>query len=116
MQLEYPLRATTFSQNECDALQKSFTTTFLAKMGYNQNTSRDIIFGPWLYGGTGFGMVWMDQGVWHLKLLLGHLRSNDKVGHIIHISYDTLQLFIGTNAQCSPSHTWKSQNMPKKHG
>ena len=96
MQLEYPLDATTFSQKECSALQKSFTTAFLAKMGYNETTSRDIIFGPALYGATGFGVVWMDQGIWHLKLLMGYLHSNNKVGQIIHISYNALQLFIGT--------------------
>ena len=66
-------------------------------MGFNQNTSRAIIYGPIDYdGGMGHGDTETLQGQAHLDLFLSHIRQRDQTGNVLlRISLDTFNLFLG---------------------
>jgi hypothetical protein len=74
---EFPLPITCFSKQQCDILQKIFTGPFLSKMGIFSKTSRKLIFAPYRFIGFAFADTWVQQGLKHLQLLIGHLRHQD---------------------------------------
>ena len=92
---EYPLPITCFSKQQCSILQKIFTGPFLSKMGISSKTSRKLIFAPYHYSGFAFADTWVQQGLQHLQLLIGHLCHQDQVGNLLQINIDTLQLLLG---------------------
>jgi hypothetical protein len=55
--LHYPLGATCWNSKQCRQIDASFTGAIIAKMGFNRNTARLIIFGPIDQGG-GMGAAW----------------------------------------------------------
>ena len=92
---EYPLPITCFSKQQCCTLQKIFTGPFLSKMVICSKTSRKLIFAPYHYSGFAFADTWIQQGLQHLQLLIGHLRHQDQVGNLLQININTLQLLLG---------------------
>ena len=93
--LHYPLRATCNSK-QCRQIDASFTGAIIAKMGFNCNTARLIIFGPIDQGGgMGHGDTETMQGHAFLDLFLSHIRAKDQTGNILRISLKTLNLFLG---------------------
>jgi hypothetical protein len=91
---EFPLSVTSFTKKQCNILQRIFTGPFLAKMGISRTTSRVLIFAPYRYSGFALLDTWVQQGLQHLHFLLGHLSYQDKVGNLLKINNDTLQLII----------------------
>ena len=92
---EFPLPITCFSKQQCCILQKIFTGPFLSKMGISSKTSRKLIFASYHYSGFAFADTWVQQGLQHLQLLIGHLCHQYQVGNLLQINRDTLQLLLG---------------------
>jgi hypothetical protein len=92
---EFPLPITCFSKQQCGTLQKIFAGPFIFKMRISSKTSRKLIFAPYRFSGFAFADTWVQQGLQHLQLLIGHLRHQDQVGNLLKINRDTLQLLLG---------------------
>jgi hypothetical protein len=56
-------------------LQKAHIRATLARLGFNRNISRDIVFGSSLHGGLGLLHLFVEQGIAQIQLLLRHLRA-----------------------------------------
>jgi len=69
----------------------------LPKLHLNRHTSRAIVHGPEEFGGLALPHLHTLQGVDKLKLFLGHLRLQDRTGHLIHIDMTYVQLLTGTS-------------------
>ena len=70
---KFLLLVTSFTKKQCNILQRIFTGPFLAKMGISHTTSRVLIFAPYQYSGFALADTWVQQGLQHLRFLLGHL-------------------------------------------
>jgi hypothetical protein len=98
--LHYPLGATCWNSKQCRQIDASFTVDIIAKMGFNRNTARLIIFGPIDQGGGMLGHgdtreTMQEEGQAHLDLFLSHIRAKDQTGNVLRISLETLNLFLG---------------------
>ena len=67
-------------------------------MGYNGHMPHVVVFSHRRYGGMEMYHLHTEQGVAHVRLLLGHLRSKADVGDLMRISWSYLQLELGTSA------------------
>ena len=80
-------------------IQKKIIGPCLSVAGYSQKIPRAVVFGPEKYG----GMDWVNIKVLSLyeklKLLIGSVRLQDKVGQMIQIQLSWLQLFVGTSTK-----------------
>jgi hypothetical protein len=84
------------SQKECDKLTSMIMVALLPCLHVNRNTAHSIIFGPETYGGLSLPNIYITQGIDKLKLFLGHLRTQDRTGQLIHIDMTYLQLLTGS--------------------
>ena len=92
---EFPLPVLSFTKKQCKTLQRVFICPFLAKMRISRTTSQALVFAPYQYSGFSIADTWAQQGLQHLHFLLGHLSYQDKVGNLLKINIDMLQLIIG---------------------
>jgi hypothetical protein len=130
MMIQYPLGATCFHPKQCASIQAKYLPTFLSKMGINRMTPMAVRNGPSELCGMEIFQVETEQGVQHAKLLIGHLRKNDEVGEMLHISIDHLQLQAGVSwpvlsqpghmtrkyiDPCYVSHTWEFLDSINSH-
>jgi hypothetical protein len=97
MMIQYPLGATCFTSQQCQRLQAKYLPTFLSKMGINRTTATAVRHGPLQLGGMDVFNLETEQGVTHTNLVISHLRKNDEVGQMLHISIDHLQLQAGVS-------------------
>ena len=84
-----------YTENQLSAIQSTIVGPCLSVAGYNQKFPRAIVFGPKKYGGLG----WEDISVLNiyekLKLFIGSIRLQDKLGAMLLIQLTWLQLFAG---------------------
>jgi len=71
-------------------------SALLPKLHVNWHTARSIIFGPESYGGLSLPNLYITQGTDKLRLFLGHLRTQDRTGKLIHINMTYVQLLTGS--------------------
>jgi hypothetical protein len=122
MMIQYPLGATCFTKKQCDKIQAKYLPTFLSKMGINRTTSTAIRHGPPHLGGMDAFALDTEQGIQQTKMIIAHLSKDDKVGRMLEISLDHLQLQSGVSwpvlskpghiprsyiDKCYLSETWK---------
>jgi hypothetical protein len=67
----------------------------LARLGFNRNISRDIVFGSTLYGGIGMLHLFVEQGIAQLQLLVRHLRAKTTQGNLMIIGLSWWNLVAG---------------------
>jgi hypothetical protein len=72
-----------FTMAELLTLQRAPIRATLAKLGFNRNISRDIVFGSVLYGGISLTDLFVEQGIAQLQLLLRHLRAEMSQGTLL---------------------------------
>ena len=94
--IRYPLQVTTFTDKECNEIQKSFMHKLLPKIGLNRNTPRSIIYGPRSLGGRGLMDLRTEQATIQWKNTIGHMRRMDAVGKALHITLHDHQIEIGS--------------------
>jgi len=93
--LEYPLGVSLLTRKQCEKVMSQAIPTLLNKLGFPKSTSREIVHGPYRYGGLEIPHLYASQGVQKLQLLIGHLRKNDKTAVLIRIAIGTLQQEVG---------------------
>jgi len=85
------------TRHDCDKILSPILMALLPKLHLNRHTSRAIVHGPEEFGGLALPHLPTLQGVDKLKLFLGHLRLQDRTGHLIHIDMTYVQLLTGTS-------------------
>jgi hypothetical protein len=102
--LSYPLACTTLTQQQCKYFQAPTLAAVFPKMFLNRQTPHAVIFGKPKYGGLSIPDLITDQGYGQLKLI-GHLKSNDQNGSLLHITITQVQLWTGALNPFSPYPT-----------
>jgi hypothetical protein len=72
-----------FTLADLTTLQKAPVRATLARLGFNPNISRDIVFGSSLHGGLGLLHLFVEQGIAQLQLLLRHLHAETSQGSLM---------------------------------
>ena len=93
--IQYPLDATCFTTQQCQKIQAKYVPTFLSSMGINHTMATAVCHGPLHLGGFDVFNLETEQGVMKTKMVLSHLQQNDKVGKMLQISREYLQLQAG---------------------
>jgi len=87
--LKFPLAATQFTQVQCDKILSPILNVCLSKMGYNRNMPQEVVFSPVTAGGSGFHDLFIEQGIRHVTMFVGHLReSQSETGRMMRIELD----------------------------
>ena len=94
--LEYPLAVTQFSQKECDRIMSPVLRVCLSKMGYNPNMPREVVYGPTVMGGLGFHDYFVEQGIAHVSMMVGHLRQGSETARMLKMELQWCQAQAGT--------------------
>jgi hypothetical protein len=84
-----------FTMAELTSLQRAHVRSTLARLGFNHNISRDIVFGSTLYGGIGRVNLIVEQGIAQLQLLIRYLRARTPQGNLMLIGLSWWHLVAG---------------------
>jgi hypothetical protein len=84
-----------FTMSELNTLQKAPARATLARLGFNRNISREIVFGSSLYGGLGLLNLFVEQGIVQLQLLLRHFRAETTQGSMMLVGLSWWHLIAG---------------------
>jgi hypothetical protein len=95
--LTYPVSCTSLTEKQCRYIQAPALAALLPIMHLNHHTPHAIIFGDPRYGGINLPDFYTVQGFQQLRLLIGHLSSQDDVGKMILIAISYLQLTLGVH-------------------
>jgi len=95
--LTYPVSCTSLTEKQCRYIQAPALAALLPIMHLNHHTPHAIIFGDPRYGGLNLPDFYTVQGFQQLRLLIGHLSSQDDVGKMILIAISYLQLTLGVH-------------------
>jgi len=95
--LQYPLGVSMLSEKQCDNLLIPAMTPLLRKLGIVSTVNREIVHGPYEYGGLQIPNLFTIQGIHKIKMFLGHMRKEDTTGSIVKIALGILQQEIGVS-------------------
>ena len=91
----YSASVISYSGNQLREIQSSVIGACLTAAGYSQKLPRAVVYGPKLLGGLDWDNIVVLSLFEKLKLLIGSVRINDKVGQMIRIQLTWVQLFAG---------------------
>jgi hypothetical protein len=80
----------------CHYIQAPALEALLPKLNLNPHTHRTVVFGPLRYAGLNLPEFYTDQGLGQLRWLIGHLKLQDEVGHLILIVMSHFQIHVGS--------------------
>jgi len=87
---------TTFTNKQCNTIQRPMINAALPKLGINRNMPRTVVFGPLRYGGFDILSLSTDEQLCkHTKMTLSHLRSKSSTGTSMHHLLSAFQLYVG---------------------
>eukprot|EP00957_Ditylum_brightwellii_P081409 6192268-Ditylum_brightwellii.AAC.1 len=95
--MQHSLAVTSFSKETCLQIMKPFVYVILPKMGFNQHTAQEIIYGSTWFKRFQFAHLYNEQGYLALKHLLGHLHKKTITGNHIMIALSYAQLVAGSS-------------------
>ena len=84
-----------YSKNQLRTIQSGIIGACLSVAGYSSKLPRPVVFGPKQYGGMDWENVIVLSLFEKLKLLVGSIRLQDKLGKMLVIQLTWLQLFAG---------------------
>jgi len=94
--LEYPLVATTFTQQECQKIMSPILMAGLPAAGLTRTFPRALVHGPWQWGGLNIPNLFTEQTTKHIHTLLkfgGDL--GDMTGGLIQATEESFHLEAG---------------------
>jgi len=95
--IQYPLLVTTFSDKQCDDIQKPFIFRLLPKLGLNRHFPRVVLYSPIDRGGCGIYGIKVEQLSMQMTNYNGHMRRNDDAGKLITSNLRMMQVIVGTS-------------------
>ena len=93
--MTFTFAVASFTATQLLNLQRPAIRVTLAKLGFNRNISRDIVFGSPLYGGLGLLNLVTEQGIAQLQILIRHLRPGTPQGTLFLIGLSWWHLAAG---------------------
>ena len=97
--LEYPLAATTFTEEDCRLLMSPLLKVGLSRSHIVRSMPRSIVHAPSSAGGFAVPNLYVEQGVAHIKAFVTFARSTTAItGFLIRNSFEYLQLELGHSA------------------
>jgi hypothetical protein len=93
--MRYSVATTSIHQLDTEKIQQQATSAFLAKIGYNRNMPRKVVFGHQLHQGLGFRHLFDMQGIDGIIALIQELNSIGTTNEILMATIQTVQLESG---------------------
>ena len=93
----YPLTASHLTTKQLRKIQQNAMMIVIPRCGFNRNTHRSIIYGPYQLGGATFRHLAVEQGVLQVAYFLRQWRMNSLVGDLLRCSVAWLQALVGTS-------------------
>ena len=84
-----------YSVTQLSAIQSSVIGSCLSASGFSAKMPRAVVYGPQEYGGMAWDNVLVLSLYEKIKMLVGSIRLQDKVGGMLQIQLSWLQLFAG---------------------
>ena len=94
----YSFGVTSFTEVECEELQKPSRPAWLQVLGYNSQYLQAVAFAPWWIGGIEMLQPFIVQGLKGLTLFMGHVRLQTQVGKLITVGLEFFRLIVGTSS------------------
>ena len=85
-----------FSNNQLEKIQQQIISPCISVAGYCSKIPRAIVYGPSRYGGMNWSNIKVVSLYEKIKMFVGSVRLQDKVGQMLEIQLSWLQLFAGT--------------------
>ena len=95
--IEYPLPATTLSQQKLKDVMWQLLQTYLPKAGINRRIDRTVLYGEVKYQGLGLKDPYIYQGCKHIHDLSEHLFKKTITGQLFLTSLEHLRIELGLN-------------------
>ena len=93
--IEYPLAATSLTQQECISIMDPVLKAALPRANIVQNFARAVLYGPVQYQGMGLHDPYISQGIRHIKDIVDQQWKKTMSGNIITTSIEAAQLEAG---------------------
>jgi hypothetical protein len=84
-----------FTRKQLDKLQQKVTSATLAKGGFVSTMPREVVFGPQLYGGIAMRVVWGEQLINQVQMVVKHIRCPGDCNIMLRIALTWAQLSTG---------------------
>ena len=97
--LRYISAPVCFTREQCETIDKKVVRHCVSASGYHKGLPRAVLYGPSLYGGTEWDTSYLLQVYEKVRFFLGHVRRNDRLGKLLVILVQTIQLVAGINDQ-----------------
>ena len=86
--LQYPLKALTLSQEECDGIMKPILQAGLSNSSIYRNYPRDVAFGSIDEGGLGIEDMHIHQGAERIAFITEHLQEDTLSAELLKTSIE----------------------------
>ena len=93
--LEYPLAATTLSQQECNKIMAKVLSASLPAGGVWRHMPRSVVHGPVNMTGLGIPDLYVLQGAQHVRNWVSHCTTNSTTGKLLRHSLEALTIEVG---------------------
>jgi len=85
-----------FNKDQCDEIDKPIMRQYLPAMGLNRNFPRFVIFGSHKYSEMHLESAYTVKTNKRIRFLIKNVRNNTRLGKLMKILIDTIQIFAGT--------------------
>ena len=93
--LRYIATVVCFTQAQSEKINRKVVTQCLPASGFNRNFPRKVVFGPVRFGGMAWESCLSVQIMEKIKFIITHMRRMDKLGNLLKILLEVLQLQSG---------------------
>jgi hypothetical protein len=94
--LEYPLVATTFSQDQCKELMKPILQTALPLCKIQRRLPRALVYGSYRTRGLNLPNLYWVQLIYHLQSILRHMHRDTPSRDMHEENMDLVQFHVGS--------------------
>ena len=97
--IEWPLAASTLSEDQCSQIMASILKVALRASGIQWRLPRKILYGSTDVLGIGYRNLFVTMGIKRLLFLVNHASKDSSTGQLIQATYQQLQLELGLPGQ-----------------
>ena len=95
--LEYPLAATTFTEDQVKEIMSPLLKVTLNLCGLQKRLPRPVLYGPLKERGCGLKDIFILQLAYHLLVLLKHQQRNTTTGDLLQEAMENIQFYVGSD-------------------
>ena len=87
------------TNQQCNKLEKPIVAKCLSAAGYNCRMPREVVFASHVYGGMDWESIYCLQTYEKIKIFIRNIRSQTRLGSVLQMMVETIQLFSGIEDQ-----------------